>query len=161
MKLKLTILLTILTLGFGAVMAQSQQGKRGRLNQEEFKAKFQQYITKQAQLTEEEATAFFPIYEECQKQKHEKNERIWKLRREARGKQLSEAEYEKILEEIADLRIQIDQLDKSFLPRYHKVLSYKKIFDVQGAEARFHRELLKEANHRKGSKGNSKENSSK
>lgn len=153
MKKRVTILLTVLTLGIGLTIAKSQQqGKRDRLSPEEFKEKFQTFIIKHAQLTEKESTAFFPIYEECQKKKHEKNERIWKLRKEVRNKQLSETEYEKILEEIADLRIQIDQLDKSYLPRYHKVLSYKKIFDVQGAEARFHRELLKEANHKRSPK---------
>ncbi len=157
MKLRLSILLTALTLGLGVIMAQSpQQGKREHLSQEEFKKKFQTFIIKHAQLTEKEAAAFFPVYEECQKKKHEKNERIWKLRREVRGKQLSEAEYAKLLEEIADLRIQIDQLDKLYLPRYHQVLSYKKIFDVQGAETRFHRELLKEANHKRGPKERNK-----
>ena len=42
---------------------------------------------------------------------------------------------------------QIEELEKTYLPLYHKVISYKKIFEVQGAEARFHRELLKSVNH--------------
>lgn len=153
MKNRLFILLAVFFCGTLFVVAQQQQGKeRGRLNKEEFKEKFQTYLIQQANLTKEEAKVFFPVYDECQKKKHELNGRVWKLRKEAHKKQLAEEEYKKILDEIADLRIQIDQIDKEYLPLYRKILSYKKIFDVQGAESRFHRELLKEANHRNRSK---------
>ena len=46
-----------------------------------------------------------------------------------------------------------DELEKEYLPKYHKVLSYKKIFEVQGAESRFHREMLRGINHQKRGKG--------
>ena len=45
------------------------------------------------------------------------------------------------------MKKKIEELEKTYLPLYHKVISYKKIFEVQGAEARFHRELLKSVNH--------------
>lgn len=143
--MKQRIIMWFVALLMGTVaMAQAQ-----RKGAEEFKKSYQEFITQQAQLTEEEAAAFFPIYNECQKKKHELNEQIWKLRREARGKELKEADYQRILEEIAKLRIQTDELEKTYLPKYHKVLSYKKIFEVQGAESRFHREMLKGINHQK------------
>ena len=148
MKSKLFILLAVFYGTSLFVMAQQQSGGSHRLNKEEFKEKFQQFLIKQADLSEQEAKEFFPVYDECQKKKHELNGRIWKLRKEAHKKQLTEEDYKKILDEIADLRIQIDKLDKEYLPLYRKTLSYKKIFDIQGAESRFHRELLKEVNHR-------------
>ncbi|MBQ4519633.1 MAG: hypothetical protein II999_03345 [Bacteroidaceae bacterium] len=148
MKSKLLILLAVFYGTSLFVMAQQQSGGSHRLNKEEFKEKFQQFLIKQADLSEQEAKEFFPVYDECQKKKHELNGRIWKLRKEAHKKQLTEEDYKKILDEIADLRIQIDKLDKEYLPLYRKTLSYKKIFDIQGAESRFHRELLKEVNHR-------------
>lgn len=113
------------------------------MSKEEFDAKREQFITKQVGLTDKEAAAFFPIYNECQRKKHELNGQIWKLRRDTRDKQLSEKEYCQLLEKIADLRIQAEELEKEYLPRYHKVLTYKQIFAVQGAEGRFQRELLK------------------
>lgn len=147
MKQRITIWIVTFFVGVIA-MAQPQ-----RKSQEEFEKGYQAFIIQQAKLTEKEAAAFFPIYKECQMKKHELNNQIWKLRREARGKELKEADYQRILEEIAKLRIQTDELEKSYLPKYHKVLSYKKIFDVQGAESRFHREMLKGINHQRREKG--------
>ncbi len=113
---------------------------------------FQKFVTEQAGLTAKEAAEFFPVYNECQQKKRDLNSRIWKLRKDAIGKQLTEKEYQNILEEIAKLRIQIDELDKTYLELYHKILPYKKIFDVQGAESRFHREVLKGVTHRNNNK---------
>lgn len=142
MKRQVTIwVIALLT----SVVAVAQPPKRK--SPEEFKKEYQAFITRQAQLTEEEAAAFFPIYDECQEKKRDLNDRIWKLRKDTRDKELSETEYRNILEKTAQLRIQIDELEKSYLPLFHKVLSYKKIFEVQGAESRFHRELLKGMHH--------------
>lgn len=143
MKQRITLLLTILFVGVVAIAQQPRQRK----GPEEFKKEYQQFIAKQAKLTAEEAAAFFPIYNECQEKKNKLNGQIWKLRRDTYNKELTEKDYQRILEEIAKLRIQIEELEKTYLPLYHKVISYKKIFEVQGAEARFHRELLKSVNH--------------
>ena len=143
MKQRITLLLTILLVGVVAIAQQPRQRK----GPEEFKKEYQQFIAKQAKLTAEEAAAFFPIYNECQEKKNKLNGQIWKLRRDTYNKELTEKDYQRILEEIAKLRIQIEELEKTYLPLYHKVISYKKVFEVQGAEARFHRELLKSVNH--------------
>lgn len=141
MKQRVTILLTALLLCL--TLAAQEQGRRPHMSKEEFDAKREQFITKQAGLTEQEAAAFFPIYNECQRKKHELNGQAWKLRKEARGRQLSEEEYRNLLEQIANLRIRVEELEKEYLARYHQVLTYKQIFAVQGAEGRFQRELLK------------------
>lgn len=143
MKQRITLLFAVLIVCL-AVVAHPK-----RKSSEEFKKEYQAFIIKHAQLTEEEAAAFFPIYDECEKKKRELNNQIWKLRREAFGKELAEKDYQRILENIAQLSIQIEELDQTYLPLYHKVLSYKKIFDVQGAETLFHREMLKGINNRK------------
>ena len=44
-----------------------------------------------------------------------------------------------------------DKLDLEYVRKYKKFLSAKKIYDIQKAEMRFHRELLKSAHH--GEKG--------
>ena len=50
----------------------------------------------------------------------------------------------------SDNRIAADRLDKSYLDRFKKILSNKKIFLVQRAEMRFHREMLKGMNRKDG-----------
>ena len=112
MKRRMTILLAVFSMCLTAIIAQSNE-KKGRMGADEFKQRYQLYITQQAKLTQEEAAAFFPIYNECQEKKHNLNNQIWKLRKEVRGKSLSEKEYQRIIEDIAKLRIQIDELDQS------------------------------------------------
>lgn len=141
MKHRLIILFAAFVLGTATSMAFGN--KEEGMGANEFKRQHQKFICEQAKLTPKEAAAFFPIYDECQEKKRKLNNQIWDLRKEARGKDLNEKEYQHILEKIANLRIQIDELDKNYLPIYKKVLPYKKIFDVQGAESRFHREMLR------------------
>ena len=114
-----------------------------RLTKEEFKARQQAFITEYAQLTETEAEAFFPLYFELQERKRELNEEIWNLLKTGNEKNINEKKYEEILEGVYDTRLSIDRLEKSYFEKFKKVLSFKKIYKVQKAEMRFHREVLK------------------
>ena len=145
MKQRLFMLFALCMLCLSYTTAQPKN-----LSREEFNKKFQAFIIENAKLTEKEALEFFPIYYECQKKKNELNGEIWKLRRkETQEKQgLSEVEYQKILEEIAELRIKIEKLEKDYIQRYHKVLPYSKIFGVNEAETRFNRELVRKTSYR-------------
>ena len=51
--------------------------------------------------------------------------------------------------ELCDARIASDRLDKTYFDKFKKILPCKKIYLVQRAEMRFHRELLK-GMHKKG-----------
>ena len=114
-----------------------------QLTKEQFKARQRAFITEYAQLTETEAEAFFPLYFELQERKHELNNEVWNLLKEGRAKGVSEKKYEEILEGVYDTRLAIDRLEKSYFEKFKKVLSFQKIYQVQQAEMRFHREVLK------------------
>ena len=116
------------------------------LSRDEFRAKQKAFITEQASLTKEEAAKFFPIYFELQDQKKKLNDESWNLMRKGKDENTSEAQYEEIIERICDNRIASDRLDKSYLDKFKKVLPCKKIYLVQRAETRFHRELLRGMN---------------
>ena len=51
------------------------------------------------------------------------------------------------MEGVYDARIASDRLDKTYFVRFKKILSAKKLYLVQKAEMRFHRELLKGMRH--------------
>ena len=53
------------------------------------------------------------------------------------------------MEGVYDARIASDRLDKTYFDKFKKILPCKKIYLVQRAEMRFHRELLK-GMHKKG-----------
>ena len=67
--------------------------------------------------------------------------------RKGKDDKTTESQYEEINEKVANNRIAADQLDKTYLSKFKKILSSKKIFLVQRAEMRFHRELLKGMRH--------------
>jgi len=117
-----------------------------RLSPEQFRAKQKEFIIQKAELTKDEANKFFPLFFELQDKKKEINDNVWKLMKKGREKDLKEEEYEKIIEDVIDSRLKSDQLEKEYYKRYKKVLSAKKIYKVQHAEMRFHRELLKDMN---------------
>lgn len=119
------------------------QAQKPRFNKEEFRSHQEAFLTKEASLTTQEAKQFFPLYFELQDKKEVCNREAWEQIRKAGKDNLTDAEYMKIIEATIQSRITSDKLDMEYVKKYKKFLSAKKIFDVQQAETRFHRELLK------------------
>lgn len=141
-------LIWIVVLAF-APLVWAAGGCDQRLSKEEFRARQQAYITEKAGLTAAEAEDFFPLYFELQDRKHQLNDEAWKLMREGKKEGVTEARYDEIMESVYDARIAADRLEKSYYGKFKKILSSKKIYLVQQAEMRFHRELLRQAGRRK------------
>ena len=130
------IALVVLLCGFMPVLW-AADGCDQHLSREEFRAKQKAFIIEQAGLNKEEAAKFFPVYFELQDKKKKLNDKT------------TEAQYAEINEKVANNRIAADQLDKTYLGKFKKILSSKKIFLVQRAEMRFHREMIKGMNRSK------------
>lgn len=127
-------------------LLRASDGCNQHLSPEAFRAKQQAYIAEKAGLTNEEAAKFFPVYFELQDRKKQLNDEAWSLLRKGKEEGTTEAQYEEILEGVYDARIAADRLDKTYFEKFKKILSCQKIFLVQKAEMRFHRELLKGMN---------------
>lgn len=117
--------------------------QKPKMSKEEFRQCQEKFIKEQTGLTQQEAQQFFPLYFELQDKKNEYNRQAWTQMRKGKEENLSENEYKKIVEDVIKARIACDQLDLEYLHKYQKFLSSKKIFNIQRAEMRFHRELLK------------------
>lgn len=113
------------------------------LSPTEFRAKQKAYIMEKAGLTKEEAVKFFPMYFELQDKKKELNDKAWELIRKGKNEKTTEAQYAEIMEGVYDARIASDRLEKTYFDKFKRVLSAKKLYLVQKAEMRFHRDLLK------------------
>lgn len=120
---------------------QAQKGKC--LSKEEFRAKQEAFFVEQNILTQEEAKQFFPLYFELQDKKHAYNKKAWQLMRQGKNENLSEEEQMKVIENVIKTKIEINELDLEYVHKYKAFLSAKKIYRLQRAEMRFHRELLK------------------
>lgn len=86
---------------------------------------------------------FFSPLLELQDRKKQLRDENWKLMREGKSEQTTEARYEEILESVYDNNIAVDRLDKTYFEKFKKILSFRKIYLVQNSEMRFHRELLR------------------
>ena len=126
------------------------EGVSQQLTREEFRARQQAFLTEKAGLTVEEAAKFFPLYFELQDRKKELNDQAWKLMRQGKDEQTTESQYGEILDGVYDARVSISELERSYIKKFRKILSNKKIYLIQRAEMRFHRELLKGIHGKKG-----------
>lgn len=117
--------------------------QKAKLSKEEFRNVQEKFITEKANLTAKEAKQFFPLYFELQDKKTSLNKEAWEKLRKGKEEYVNEAEYSQLVEDIIETRIQIDKLDLEYVRKYKKILPAKKIFEIQRAEMKFHRELLK------------------
>ena len=143
--MKKLIALVVLLCSFVPILL-AADGCEQHLTPDEFRAKQKAFIIEQAGLTKEEATKFFPLYFELQDKKKKLSDDSWTLMRKGKEDNATETQYEEIIGKICDNRIEADRLDKTYLDKFKKILTWKKIFLVQRAETRFHREMLKAMN---------------
>lgn len=97
------------------------------------------------------STKFFPLYFELQDKKQTYNKEAWQKLRQGKNPNTTETEYGKIVEDVIQARIAADELELEYVRKYKQFLPAKKIYLLQKAEMRFHRELLKGFKH--GQKG--------
>ena len=136
-------LATLLIISCISISIQAQDRKKSGFTKEEFRARQEAYLMQKAEITQEEAAKFFPVYFELQDRKKAVNDKAWEQARKGKDPKTSDAEYEQIIEGIVKARIEADKLDLEYLHRFKKILSPKKIYKLQRAEIRFHRDILK------------------
>ena len=123
--------------------AQGQRPERPRMTPEEYQAKQKEFITQHAELTEEESSAFFPLYFELQDKKHQVNANFWKKVRAMKSQECTEQEYYEAIDDWADVKIECATLEKEYIKRFEELLPAKKLMRVLIAEDRFQREILR------------------
>ena len=123
-----------------------------RLTPKEFNQKQKEFITTEANLTENESNAFFKLYFELQDKKRTNNQEVWELMRYAKG-DLTEKEYEVTLTKIYQLRKNNADLDIIYFQKFKDIIPNKKVFEVLRAESKFQRQIIKGMHqHQKGNR---------
>ena len=141
-----------------SLYATERHDRQQRLSSQEYREKQVAFITQRAQLTPEEADQFFPLFFEMQDKKKEMNDKVWGMIKNCNKEEMTEKQYETALDDIYDTRIAIDEMEKSYLSKYRKFLTNKKLFEIQKADMRFHREMLKSFSPPKGEPGDKARN---
>ena len=143
MKQIFTTLLVCFACLAAAAQEQDRRPEHPRMTPEEYQAKQQEFLTRHAELTEEESAAFFPVYFELQAKKREANRRVWKQVRAVAPNERTEEDCNAMIDAMADVKIECAQLEKEYLAKFKAILPAKKLMRVQMAEERYQRELLR------------------
>ena len=120
-----------------------QEHPQRRFSQQEFQEHQRKFISEQAKLTQEEADAFFPLFFELQKKKQEINKASREKAGLKRGERPTEEMCILMVNDRADAKVKIAQLEKEYIALYLKAIPAEKILHIQFAEERFQREILK------------------
>ncbi|MBR5706243.1 MAG: hypothetical protein IKX55_01585 [Bacteroidaceae bacterium] len=156
MKQFITIVCLLLTLSVSAQNRRPNGNPNGNPNASgqfspaEYAQQQREFFTKNAQLTQEEADAFFPIYNELQQKKRELNREARRIMRQEAGAEPSEEQCLKAIEARAETNIKIAELEKEYLKKFKEVLPASKILKVQNAEEQFNSQILKDIQQSRG-----------
>lgn len=101
------------------------------------------FITEQIDLTVEESQSFWPVYNEMSNKQHA----LRKAQHDAFGglkdfENASDKEVEKAIMELADLSVEIEELRKSYLPKFIDIIGAKKTAKLMKAEKEFGKRLM-------------------
>ena len=145
MKRNLSILFAlIVSLTAMAQHPQGQRPERPHMTPEEYQTKQKEYIAQQAELTDEESAAFFPLYFELQGKKFELERNARRAIRREGNENISEEQCLQFVNSMADVRIEIATLEKEYTTKYLEVIPACKLLRVQQAEQSFQRHLMRE-----------------
>lgn len=122
------------------VMAQDQQQEPPKFSPERFDAEQQQFIIKEAALTQQEAAKFFPLYREMQKKQRMLYER---QRRLGNVKPADEKGCQKAIQERDNIEVELRRIQQTYHNKFFDVLPASKVYDVIQADDRFYRHMLR------------------
>lgn len=124
---------------FPQLPQQSQQFQQ-RFSPERFEAQQQEFITREAHLTQQEAALFFPLYKEMQ----DKQRTLFGRQRElSRTKPTDEAGCLRVIKESDEIDLELKRIQQSYHTRFLELFSASKLYDILQAEERFQRHLMR------------------
>lgn len=141
------IILTFTIVIFTATTLFAQ--RRPRFSHKEYQDKQKAFIIEQVKLTPEESELFFPLYFELQKKKWGINHEAHKKVGVKRGEEATEEQCILLVNEFAEAKIKIAELEKEYTEKYLKIIPAKKIMGIQRAEGQFQKEILKKISNKK------------
>lgn len=116
------------------------QGEQ-QFSPEKFEAQMQEFITKEAKLTPEDAAKFFPLYKEMQ----DKQRKLFARQRElANVKPSDEQGCLNVIKESDEIDLELKRIQQNYHKRFISMLSASKLYDIMQAEQRFYRHMMRD-----------------
>lgn len=123
------------------IFAQQPDPQKGQppFNPEKFQKMVEESLTKAACLTDDEAKAFFPLYNEMRAKQRDLGKQIYELKKNCKGDAKSCSE---TILKLKQLQVDIAQVEENYYKRILKVVPADKVFKVIKAEDDFHRRMV-------------------
>ena len=135
MKRKFKILMVFCMLAIG-LCAQEKQ----RFSPEKFEADMVAYITREAQLSQQECEGFFPLLKEM----HNKQRELYgKIRKIGKERPADDKAFAEAVKEVDRMNIELKQIEEQYHQNMLKKIPASKLYDAIKAENRFHRQMMK------------------
>ena len=131
---------------WGSVLMGSAQDDKQAFSPQKFEAELQSFIVKEAALSQEESTRFFPVYNEMRSKQRVLFERQRNMDRGA--KPADENACKKAIQERDNIELEQKRIAQSYHNKFLDILPASKVYDVLRAEDKFHRTMLKQWGHR-------------
>lgn len=132
---RLAVIVFCCVLGMGL----SAQPEMKKFNPEQFTNDLHNYISKKAQLTADEAKAFFPLFDEMK----EKERALYKNQRKGMKMPQTDEDFQRAIEEYDKIDLSLKKLQLTYHKKFLKVLPAKKVFWVIHAEDEYRRYFLR------------------
>ena len=140
------LLVVCILLTAGAMACPDGEGHknalRPRFSPEEYQQRERAFITKKADLTQTEASAFFPLFHQMKDRQRKLSFKNGKMMRKAWKGNLSNAESLAILEAVMENEEEIIELEEKYQKKFLKVGSASKLLKIKVAEKAFERRML-------------------
>jgi len=127
----ISIAIMLITFGLAPAMAQDKPADNMQILRDKIKADKKLVVATNMELTESEAKAFWPIYDEYQKDLQKINRRIVNVldsyAADARAKTLTDDKAKKLIDEALAIEQAEANLKSTYAPKLSKVLPVKKV----------------------------------
>lgn len=139
-KFSLILLMTLLAVGMSAQDRRHQQSSEQRFSPERFETQLQEYITKEANLTQQEAAKFFPVYKEMQEKQRIQFDRQREL---SKNKPTDEQGCMRAIKESDGIDLELKRIQQNYHCRFLELMPASKVYDILKAEQNFYRHMMK------------------
>ena len=149
MKKILTIFTIIATMACMSVSAQAHRG-RGEEWKEKMMAEKIAFLTLEVGLTPEEAQAFWPVYNQVEKEKDEAMFTMinaYKEMSKAMEEKKGEKEISALLDKYLDAQKKVNEVENGIAAKYKAVLPVEKVAKLYVAEEKFRRQQIRKLHH--------------
>lgn len=153
----ITLLVMFMAFGYAPEASARKQCKRDTWFKEMQQLKHD-YLVKELNLSREQQTKFFPLYDQMENEKKKLFDQTRAMEKSVaeKGDKATDLELEKASDAIVEMKGRESSIEKKYYYRFKQILTPRQIFKLHDAERKFQRQMVKEHHKKKNQKNNQK-----